>query len=283
MLFAEFVTRLSCEGQNRKAVAVFCRAMLVFALVKILFIWNASLTLVSYYKFATPRSFVGKIVFLPSVFANDHLSVVYIVFIIILVTLVILPRNYISGIVFFWLTLNLYRLNIPLMNGSDNVQLALAGCMVFMSMLPRTQRAILSDLQVTAFNTAVIMAQLIILCIYFISGWDKLVTESWRTGDVFLMISNRSYLSSPFFSDFFTNPVVNSILAWATILFELLFVVLVWFKRTRLLILITGILFHFIIAIMLNLPDFSMVMSIAYLVFLKDTDYIYLKNELLKK
>jgi hypothetical protein len=76
---------------------------------------------------------------------------------------------------------------------------------------------------------------------------------------------------------------VNSILAWATILFELLFAVLVWFKRTRLLILITGILFHFIIAIMLNLTDFSMVMSIAYLVFLKDTDYIYLKNELLKK
>ena len=58
-----------------------------------------------------------------------------------------------------------------------------------------------------------------------------------------------------------------------TILFELAFVVLVWFKKTRIPILIIGIFFHLFIWIVMSLPDFATTMIISYILFLKDTDY----------
>jgi hypothetical protein len=271
--FAELVTNISSE-KNVKAAAVFCRVMVVFVLIKIFFIWNASLTLVSYYHFSEPGSLAGKIIFLPSLLANDYLNSVYIAFTVVLIVLLVLPWNYISGILFFWITFNLYRLNIPVMNGSDNVQLALAGCMIFMTMRPRVKQSILSGLQVTVFNMAVIFAQLIVVCIYFISGWDKLLTESWRTGEALAMIAQRELYAGVWGLAILDNAVACCILAWATVVFELAFVVLVWFRKFRLPVLIAGVLFHLVIAFALTLYDFSLVMIASYFIFLTNADYI---------
>lgn len=271
-MFADFVNRITSKQHNAKAVAVFCRVMLVFALIKILFIWNASLTLLSYHKFAAPGSLIGKVIFLPSLLANSHLDVVYIVFVIVLIVLVILPWNYISGVLFFWITFNLYRLNIPLMNGSDNVQLVLAGCMVPMVMWSRTQ-SIRSGIQVISFNTVVVMAQLIVACIYFISGCDKLLTEAWRTGEAFVMIAQREQRAGIWGSGIFDNAAVNAFLSWITIIFELAFVVFIWFRQFRLPLLAVGVVFHLVIAFTLTLYDFSLVMIASYFVFLTDADY----------
>jgi hypothetical protein len=273
VLFAEFITHLSSARHNQKAVTIFCKAMLVFALVKILFIWNTSLTLVSYYEFATPGSLIGKIIFLPSVLANDHLNLIYIAFMAVLIILVILPWNYISGILFFWIIFNLYRLNIPVMNGSDNVQLVLACCMVFMTVRPYIKHSILSDLQATSFNAAVILAQLIVVCIYFISGWDKLLTESWRTGEAIAMIAQREQQVGVWGSAIVENALVNGMLSWTTIIFELAFAILIWFRRFRFPLLIMGVMFHLIIAFTLTLYDFSFVMIASYFIFLTDEDY----------
>lgn len=274
MLFAEFIPRLSSARHNRKAATVFCKVMLVFALIKILYIWNASLTLVSYYEFATPGSLIGKIIFLPSILANDYLSLVYIVFVAVLIILIILPWNYRSGILFFWMTFNLYRLNIPLMNGSDNVQLVLAGCMVFMATRPLLQQSILLELQVVSFNAAVIIAQLIVVCIYFISGLDKLLTESWRTGEAFAMIAQHEQHAGVWGSAIIQNGFVCGILSWGAIVFELAFVMLIWFRKFRRPLLVAGVVFHLIIAFTLTLYDFSQVMIASYFIFLTDEDYI---------
>lgn len=272
-MFPDFVTRIASESHNLKAVAVFCRVMLVFALVKILFIWHASLTLVLYYKFTTPGSLIGKIIFLPSMVANDHLNLVYIFFVVTLIVLLILPWNYISGILFFWITLNLYRLNIPLMNGSDNVQLAMAGCMVLMTMRPRARQSIQSDVQAISFNTVIIIAQLIVVCIYFISGWDKLLTESWRTGEAFVMIAEREQRAGVWGSGIWDSSFVRAFFSWITIVFELAFVSLIWFRKFRLPLLVIGVMFHFVIAFTLTLYDFSLVMIASYFIFLTDEDY----------
>ncbi len=281
VLFAELVTYIGSE-KNTRAVAIFCKVMLVFTVVKILFIWEASLTLLSYYQFSTPGSVIGKIIFFPSLFANGHLSLVYIGFLLVLITLLVLPWNYISGILFFWISFNLYRLNIPVLNGSDTVQLMLAGCMVFMTIQPRAKQFILSDLQVMSFNTAVIVAQLTVVCIYFISGLDKLLTESWRTGEAFAMIAQREQRAGVWGSSIIDSALVCSMLAWATIIFELSFVVLVWFRKFRLPVLIAGVVFHLVIAFTLTLYDFSLVMIASYFIFTRDDDYGRISTRFLK-
>ena len=272
MLFGELVTYIGSE-KNTSAASIFCKVMLVFTVVKILFIWEASLALLSYYQFSTPGSFAGQVVFFPSLLADEHLSLVYIGFLLVLAVLLVLPWNYISGILFFWISFNLYRLNIPVMNGSDTVQLMLAGCMVFMTIQPRAKQFILSDLQVMSFNTAVIVAQLIVVCIYFISGLDKLLTESWRTGEAFAMIAQREQRAGVWGSAIIDNVLVCRMLAWTTIIFELSFVVLVWAQKFRLPVLLAGVVFHLVIAFTLTLYDFSLVMIASYFIFLRDDDY----------
>jgi hypothetical protein len=256
-----------------RAVTLFCKVMVAFALVKIFLIWRVSLTLVSYYKFSKPGSFIGKVIFLPSLWANDHLNLVYISFTIALVVLLVCPWHYLSGLLFFWITFNLYRLNIPVMNGSDNVQLVLAGCTIFMAMRPRMRQSMLSGLQVVSFNTSVVVAQLIIVCIYFISGLDKLLTESWRTGEAFAMIAQREQHVGVWGSAIIQNGFVCSILSWGTIVFEFAFVVLIWFRKFRMPVLMAGVVFHLIIAFTLTLYDFSLVMIASYFIFLTDADY----------
>jgi hypothetical protein len=236
--------------------------------------------MVKYHHLSTPRSWSGKIMLAPSVLAGDHLSLVYIFFITLLIIGVFIPWNYLSGVIFFWITFNLYRITMPLTNGADQVQLALAVCMIFMVSIRYFKSSKMMAWQTVVFNASVLATQLIIVFVYFISGWDKLMTASWRTGDAFLMISNLQHLINPIFKDPLTNPVLNIVLAWITILFELTFVVFVWFRSTRIFTLIAGILFHFTIAIVLNLPEFALMMSVSYLVFLKDTDYIFIKNRL---
>lgn len=280
MTYNRLIAWLSSGFQNQKAVTVFCKAVLILTLLRILFLWNASLVMVKYHHLSTPRSWSGKIMLAPSVLAGDHLSLVYIFFITLLIIGVFIRWNYLSGAIFFWITLNLYRITMPLTNGADQVQLALAVCMIFMVSTPYFKSPKMMAWQTVVFNASVLATQLIIVFVYFISGWDKLMTASWRTGDAFLMISNLQHLINPFFKDLLTNSIINIALAWITILFELTFVVFVWFRSTRIFTLIAGVLFHVTIAIVLNLPEFALMMSVSYLVFLKDTDYVFIKNRL---
>jgi hypothetical protein len=58
------------------------------------------------------------------------------------------------------------------------------------------------------------------------------------------------------------------VIAWFTILFELNFAILIWIKEFRGFVLLIGVVFHLAIAIFLSLPDFGLIMLIAYLPFL---------------
>ena len=83
---------------------------------------------------------------------------------------------------------------------------------------------------------------------------------------------------NPAFAGIFDNPAVQLILSWLTILFELAFAVLVWFKKTKIPMLVMGIVFHFFIWIVLSLPDFAAVMIVSYIIFLDDADLMRLTD-----
>lgn len=277
MLYTKLTERLSSGFHNTKAIACFCKVMVVSVLLKMLFVWNTAQLILEYDAVARPHAWVSKIVFFPAVMAYDHLLLVYIAFALLLIACVLLPWNYFSGILFFLIVVNIYRITSPVANGADHIQLMLAAGMIFMSARPQLKSEKMLGVQMILYNASVLVTQLAIAFVYFLSGWDKLITPTWRTGDAFLMISNLQHLINPFFSDWLTNPVLNAVLAWLTILFELSFGILVWCRKTRLFILATGIFFHFVIAIMLNLPDFSVMMIVSYMIFLRDADYIYLR------
>ena len=60
---------------------------------------------------------------------------------------------------------------------------------------------------------------------------------------------------------------------YATLLWEMAFAFLVWFKRTKILILAIGIGFHIGIYIFMRIEDFSWIMIASYAVFITDVEY----------
>jgi uncharacterized membrane protein YphA (DoxX/SURF4 family) len=104
--------------------------------------------------------------------------------------------------------------------------------------------------------------------IYFSSGLMKLLGESWRDGTAV-----RYTLETNAFHRFPTLPLVQwesllTALTYATVVWELTFVLLVLDRRTRIPALWFGVLMHVGMAITLELGTFSAVMLTAYLAFI---------------
>lgn len=212
----------------------------------------------------------------PSDLAVNHIDLFYGVSLLFLIVAFFIRWNYITAILFCWLIINLNRVNFLLNNGSDSVLLVLSVWMIGMGGAMRNTKY--KSLQQVIFNVSVAMCQLQIVLIYFVSGWDKLVSESWRSGDALAQVPHLDFMFNPAFHEFLSDGFTNATLSWITILFELGFVVLVWFNRTRLIVLAIGVIFHLMIAITLSLPDFAAVMIVSYLIFLKDSDYDFIQS-----
>lgn len=266
------------EKQNTWAIAVFCKALVVFVIVKIIVVWSVSLSINDLHIFIPSPSLLIRILFSPAGWASDHLSFFYSLSLLFLGFALFIRWNSFIGVLFFLLVLNLYRVNVSIANGADYVLLMLAFWAIGMGLgWPSVKSKKMNIVLILIFNVSVLLCQLQIVFIYLISGWDKLMSEVWRSGDAMSYIYHLDFL----YNGNFRLPeshFINRMLSWLTIVFELAFVILIWFNRTRLMVLGIGLVFHLIIWFMLSLPDFALIMMISYLVFLKDEDYQYIRN-----
>lgn len=262
---------------NKLAPSVFCKTLVVYVLLRMLTNWSVSSHVAAQKLFDLPTAFMAKIVFWPSFWAMEHHSVFYGVGFMVLVVILFLPWNYIGAIFFFVFALNLYRLNYAISNGSDMIVSMLAFWSIGMAMRPAWNGKSGSEVQCTMCTLAVILCQLQVAGIYFVSGWDKLMNGVWRSGEAFAYIQHYDPLFNPAFTSLLESTHIQWICSWLTIVFELAFAALVWFSRTRNYILMLGVLFHFVIIVMLSLPEFGLVMILSYLIFLKDEDYDRMK------
>lgn len=237
-------------------------------------LWPLTHTVISNHHVSLPRSWYGKLLLAPSFLAVYNIDYFFVIAILFLVVAFFVRPNYIVTTLFFWLTLNLYIVFFSFANGSDLVLFMLALWCIPMVHKPMFQSELGVVIQKTSFNLAAILCQLQIVFIYLISGWDKLLSEAWRSGEAFDYVMHLDAMYNPLFTGVFENAIIQKILSWLTILFELSFGVLVWIRKTRLPILAIGIVFHLFIWIVMSLPDFAAIMMISYIAFLKDKDLI---------
>ncbi|MBA4053597.1 MAG: hypothetical protein C0490_02695, partial [Marivirga sp.] len=219
------------------------------------------------------HSIQGKILLGPAYLYEQSPDIFYVAAIGLLIVMIILKPSYFLNIIFFWLTLNLYVVNLPITNGSDIVLFMLALWCIPMARRPVFKKPQAEILQKTVYNLALLFCQLQVVFIYFISGLDKILSETWRSGEAFAYIRHLEVLYNPVLPAFFENELWNPLLSWTTILFELLLVILIWTKKFRIPVLISGMIFHFFIWIVLSLPDFAVIMMISLMIFMKDSDY----------
>ncbi|HEY5690613.1 MAG TPA: HTTM domain-containing protein, partial [Cyclobacteriaceae bacterium] len=132
---------------------------------------------------------------------------------------------------------------------------------------PKFKSRKLFEVQVLISNSALLLGQIQMALIYFMSGYDKLTSAAWRSGAAVHSITQLTFFQNPFI-----NLALNEwqcvLLAWLIILFELGFAILIWFRKLRIPMLVMGVIFHLSIVFLLGLADFGILMILCYAVFL---------------
>jgi hypothetical protein len=116
-------------------------------------------------------------------------------------------------------------------------------------------------------NVMIRMAQVHLSVIYFYTGLEKLRGPQWWEGTAIWTALSNPQMSSfdlLFLKDW---PLIVGLMTHSTVLFELMFLPLVWNPRTRNMILIVGVLFHFGTALLMDLWAFAAVMTSLYFLF----------------
>jgi len=104
--------------------------------------------------------------------------------------------------------------------------------------------------------------------IYFSTALWKLLHPAWRDGSaVYWALNLNTFHRFPWTLPVAAEPIV-AVLAWGTLLFELCFPALVWFRRTRTPTLILGLGLHLGLWLTLEIGPFSWVMIASYIAFL---------------
>lgn len=276
--FEKILQNFTSSFNHARSVVWYVKGIQLFAVFKIIMTWPVATITYAQHTKVVPQSWVGKMLLLPSQLPALSIHVFYLAVLVFLVFSISRKPTYITNLLFFWIALNLFYVQLLVSSGSDYVLLVLSFIAIPLAREPRFQNQYAVALQIVLFNLAVVVSQWQVALIYLISGWDKLSSEVWRSGDAFGYISHFDTMFNPLWNNFFMSSTANSIFSWATISFELAFAVLVWFRRTRLLILCAGIIFHVVIWSMLRLHDFALIMILSYIIFLKDSDHEYLKR-----
>lgn len=108
------------------------------------------------------------------------------------------------------------------------------------------------------------------LCItYGFTGLEKFRGNEWWEGTAVWAVLTNTQLNFMDFSFFHHIPVIVVLMTWSTLLFEVYFPVVIWFRPFRKYWLLVGFLFHMGAAVFMSLPFFSLIMVSSYLVFLE--------------
>lgn len=265
-IFNSLIENVLKKQSNEKHLAIFCKALYGFLVLKIIFQWPLVGDLLHYKSF-TYNSFLGYLLFAPLILTKIHNYLFFLIFLALLIVSLFLKINYWTAIVISWFSISLSRLFLPIINGSDLVLNLFLLIAIFFPDRPKLPLKNGEHMQIIVSNIALLIAQLQFALIYLLSGYDKLTSTAWRSGAAIDSINHLKFYHNPFFT-FELNETSSLLLSWMVILFELAFAFLIWFKPFRTPLLIAGVLFHLVIFFVLGLFDFALVMIICYGVFL---------------
>lgn len=195
------------------------------------------------------------------------LGVLSIILLAILAIIGLLKRaNYFTNSLLWLLMLNINNFLYPTLTAGDFLTNQLLFFNIFF--LPKiTKHTAVNEVKIALHNVALIGIKIQICLAYFLAAWFKLTDASWMNGLAVYQTFQISEYSNSFFA---TWPMgVCMVLTYATIVYQLLFPLLIWFRKTKIYLLAFGITQHLLIAFGMGLFSFGIIMIICYILFLK--------------
>jgi len=263
--YIHFRDYLQAENKER-TVALFCKSLYVFLIIKIVFLWPVVHDVVAYSPFEFTAGW-RYVLYVPVKLAQWNLNL-FLFILLVLLLIALVRTNYFTSALIYWFSFSLSRLIGPVANGSDYVLNLFLMLSIGLPVWPAFKSPSLRSFQIMLSNFVFLFCRIQLALIYLLSGFNKITSEAWRSGDAIYSIMNLEYFINPALPFHFSEWGCL-IVAWGVILFELGFPFLIWFRRFRIPILVMGVCFHIGIVFFLSLPDFGVIMILTYGLFLK--------------
>ncbi len=116
------------------------------------------------------------------------------------------------------------------------------------------------------------MIQLQLALLYFMSFWWKSTGAPWVNGTALYYIAHLNELHRFPVPQWISQPLMQKLGSWLTLVIEFSLGVLIWFRELRYPVLLLGLLFHLYIEYSLNVPMFEWDVLSAYVLFIDPVD-----------
>jgi len=209
-------------------------------------------------------------------FAKSHYIWLILAYIVVLLLNILGIGRWVTALLLFLMVYVLQKMNMSFVNGGDIMARMILLYLIFAGSY---QYLVLSKqknidppkikLQNLLSNLAALSIMLQLCVAYFSSGIAKLLEPLWRHGEAtYYAFCMERYIGTPFNKYIVQHSWINVITNYGTLLFELLFPLLIWIKKLRKPLLISGIIFHVCIYIFLMIYGFEIVFVLTYGLFL---------------
>jgi len=194
----------------------------------------------------------------------DYLNLVYLILIIFFMFGV---GKYITAFLLFVLVDVMQNLNHMTLNGGDNLLKFVVLYMVFINSYDyfsinsiKFKRKESEELSNLFSNLAGISICIHLCLVYFLSAIHKFHADVWFNGvATYYTLSSERFRGTPFNLLLAKNGFIVLLSTYMTLLIEISYPFLVWFKEVKKVVVVMAILLHLSIAILMMLYDFQMV------------------------
>ena len=167
-------------------------------------------------------------------------------------------------------TYNLDNRAFLILDGGNNIIQLMLIYSLFMSPKATTStvHTFWTSLSNAFSNMTVLLARIQVVLIYLVAGLNKVTGETWQNGTALFYTLNVDEYSFPWASALATQFYPLTILgAYLTVLFQISFPWLVWFRKSRPWMLAFGSFLHLQISFVMGLVMFGFAMITCYLIF----------------
>ena len=194
----------------------------------------------------------------------------------------------ISGVLLFTMVYFLQKLNVANINGGDIMARLLLFYLIFAEsyeyfvlVSKKREADDLQKLRNLVSNLAALSIMVQLCVAYFSAGISKLTDPAWLHGEAtYYVMSIERFMGTPFNKYIVQHKWADYFFNYATILFELVFPILIWRKMFRKPLLAAGILFHAFIYIFLMIYGFEVLFVLTYGLFLPNQQCIDITQKL---
>lgn len=211
-----------------------------------------------------PSSVGGFFNILAIPFLSKYFYLIIAVYLILLLVGFFKPLRIVHFLIWY-LYINLYYNAAAVQNGGNNL---VALVLLYLAINNSESNLLKTPVDILLNNLSALAARIQIAMMYAVAGIYKLTGEVWVNGTALMYVFNNPDYSLPVFSDWMGQQLwLIYTVSYATLAFQLLFPLAVWFLPIRKYVLWIGSIFHFAIAIFMGIPDFGIIMLIMYILF----------------